>query len=170
MKTILMLLIAVVAASSCCLADTISVKVGYATPCTFSALSVMDGVTNTVTFGAGPGGVEAGKPTASPVVISKAVDSCSIPLTLQAFRGSVVPTVTITLSAPPSASGPAKAAMIITLTNAAVTALSDSDQSGGSLAEKVSLVYEKIEIQDLLDNTILTCDLLENICSSSSGG
>ena len=59
--------------------------------------------------------------------------------------------------------------MIITLSNVFVNALSDSDQSKGTLAEKVSLIYEKIEIQDLLDKTTLTCDLVENVCTSSSG-
>ncbi|MBV9407007.1 MAG: hypothetical protein JO211_16785 [Acidobacteriaceae bacterium] len=60
-------------------------------------------------------------------------------------------------------------AMIITLSNVFVNALSDSDQSKATLAEKVSLIYEKIEIQDLLDKTTLTCDLVENVCTSSSG-
>ena len=59
--------------------------------------------------------------------------------------------------------------MIITLSNVFVNALSDSDQSKATLAEKVSLIYEKIEIQDLLDKTTLTCDLVENVCTSSSG-
>ena len=171
MKSILVSLFVAMAAASSCLAQSITVAVGPTTAasCTFSASSLTDGFANSVTIGGLGSGASAGRPSLSPITILKTVDKCSIPLLLDVFKGSVVPTVVITLVAAPTplgASSPAQPELTLTLTGAFVTSVSDSDSistDGGIPSEKVTLIYESIRISD--PTGTLTCSALTNACS-----
>jgi type VI protein secretion system component Hcp len=169
MKTILVSFFALISLSASCMADNISVTVGTAAPCTFSASSIMGTFTNPNAIGSSTGGAGAGKATFSPLVVLKSLDSCSVPLDLQLFKGSVTPIVTIAISESSNNKGASsnatKPLVLITLRNVLISEISDTDSSQGSFSEKVTLLYGAITIQDLVDNTSTTCDSSTNTCS-----
>ena len=142
---------------------SISVTLGTGvSACTFPASSIMDGFTNTATIVGGPG-TGGGRASASPVTIAKKVDACSIPLVLDLFDSKVIPAVTVNITG--NVNGLVKPVLIITLTHALVTSLSDSDSKGDSEpTEKVTLIYGSITITDMLDNKTVTCDFVTNRC------
>jgi type VI protein secretion system component Hcp len=170
-KKILVSLFVAMAAASSCLAQSITVAVGPTTAasCTFSASSLTDGFANSVTIGGVGSGASAGRASLSPVTILKSVDKCSIPLLLDLFKGSVVPTVVITLMAAPTpgaSSVSAQPELTLTLMGAFVNSLSDSDSisaNGGMPSEKVTLIYQTIRISD--PTGTLTCSALTSTCS-----
>lgn len=165
MKCILVSFFIAMATSSSCLAQveqSITVQLGAPSTCTFNALSLMDGFTRPVTFGSA--GTGAGTIVASPIVIVKDPDKCSIPLLLQLFKGTAMPTVVITLNG--LVSGKLEPVLVITLTNAFVTAVGDADANATVPSEKVTMAYETIKITDPTNgNATVTCNLVTQVCN-----
>jgi type VI protein secretion system component Hcp len=161
MKTILVSFFIAMAASSSCLAQveqSLTVQDGS---CTFNALSLMNGFSRPVTIG--PGGVSGGKLTASPIVIVKALDKCSIPLLVQLVKGGPIPTIVINLNE--VVGGVQKPVLQISVKNAFVTDIVDADANATVPSEKVTVAYETIQISDPIHGTSVTCDFVNQVCS-----
>jgi type VI protein secretion system component Hcp len=160
MKPLLFSLVLAAGAASCCLADHISVTVNTATPCTFTATAITEGFSIAIATGSATGGAGAGKITASPIGITKGLDSCSIPLYVDFFKAAAIPTVVITLST--GTGDAAKPELILNLKNVFVSQISDSDSSATAPSEKIMLNYEAITITDPVDNSSVTYDVATN--------
>jgi len=128
--------------------------------CSFSATSLAENVTRTVTIGSGAGGVGVNKAAFNPMVVTKAIDKCSVPLYKSLFAGTPpIPTIVISLRDASNVE-----ILRLTLNTVFVTAITDSDSAIGP-AENITLVYEKITILDPVDNTSATCNVATQICS-----
>jgi type VI secretion system secreted protein Hcp len=102
--------------------------------------SMQAGIANTVTLGSG--GIIAGKPTRSDLVVTKFLDRSSPQLFLGCATGTRYPTVTLEL-ATPNNEGTSLTYYKITLSNVIVSSLATS-AAGERPTESVSLSYEKI--------------------------
>ena len=147
--------------SSSCFAQveqSMTVQLGGQSPCIFNASSLMNGFSRSVLSP-----ISVGSISASPIVIVKALDKCSIPVLLQLFRGTAIP-VTITLNE--LTLGIPKPLLEITLSNAVVANIADADANATVPSEKITLVYEIIKIVDPLHgNATVTCDLVTQVCN-----
>lgn len=171
MKMISFMIFTTMAAASSCLAQsTISVTFSNTTtgaPCTFTATSVSGGFFDPIVLGNNI----SGKPQFGPIMISKNLDSCTIPLTMDVFKAGMVNTVTITMLLHPL-TPITPPALVLTLTNAVITSISDTGTaSGGQPAEQLKLVFETIGITTRIQNstgqpttTTLTCSVVSNSC------
>lgn len=160
MKTILVSFFMMAASSSCLAQVEQSITVQFGSPtCTFNALSLMDGFTRSVTINGR--GLSVGAIVLSPIVIAKVPDKCSIPLLVELFKGTVIPTVVITLR---DISG--RPLLVITLSNAFVTAVAHADANATVPSEKVTVAYETIQIRDPINgNATVTCDVVTQVCN-----
>jgi type VI protein secretion system component Hcp len=154
-KTILCSLFALVAVSAPGFAQAISVSMtnGSTTLCTFNASSLLDGIS-----------VISGKLNQSPVTLVKPFDACSRTLLMDLFSRSAIPTVTISLTE--DVAGASKTVIVVTLTMAKVTSLTDNSvQNGGAPTEVLQLTPATIKIFDVVDNTGITCSYSTGVCN-----
>jgi type VI protein secretion system component Hcp len=99
--------------------------------CIFAATSVSEDITRTVS---------APNPTFGPIVLTKLIDKCSVPLYKSLFTGRSVSKVVISLF--DSTNGAAGTEVLrLTLANTIISGINDADSAIGP-AEKVSLVYQ----------------------------
>lgn len=174
MKTILFSCLAVVAASSACLAqgqasnNITVVAYNYGNPstavCTFQARSIMNMITQTVKIGAQSSGAAAGKATLGSLTIVKNVDACSVLLLTQTVSGTPFSRVIITVNGPAESTTPL---LLIRLTLAAISSITESDSEGFQVAEKVTIEAGTYQIQDQVTGLCRGWNFVKNISLDS---
>ena len=95
----------------------------------------------------------AGSRTFSDIVLTKNFDDCSISLYSLLFMGTRVSSAVISFVATSGPGQKTEEVMRITLTNALITSIADSESELAAPAERVTLSYERIEIFDPITNT-----------------
>ncbi|MBZ5584783.1 MAG: type VI secretion system tube protein Hcp [Acidobacteriia bacterium] len=95
---------------------------------------------------AGAGGSVTGRITITDFSLTRVSDDCSIALFRALFMVTRLPTVTI------SAFTGATEVLRFTLTNAIVTGIAESEPTGAPPAEKVTFIFDRIEILDVVTN------------------
>jgi type VI protein secretion system component Hcp len=145
--------ILVVMASSCLAQVTFGVKVTVAgQPACNNAPAITLG-TNAVLIASNAGAGRASSLNISDVSLTRPFDGCSVALYKALFQDTRLQTVTI------SAFNGTTEVLRLTLSNAAVTGISDASASNAPLTEKVTFSFEKIEIFDVATNTRVGYDL-----------
>jgi type VI protein secretion system component Hcp len=158
--------IAFLAVASCLAQGGGSIKVTItagapSTSCTFAATSVSEDITRTVSTTGG--GITTGKPAFGPIILTKVIDKCSVPLYKSLFTGATVRLVVVSLF--DSTNGAAGTEVLrLTLTNSIISGITDADSAIGP-AEKVTLAYAAITIFDPIDNTTATCSVATGLCN-----
>ncbi len=125
-------------------------------PPTFAALSASVNAKLTTN---GSGGA-TGRIAFEDVVLTRAVDNCSVSLFGLFFRTQRIRSVTISFEN--LINGLFKEDLKITLSDAIISAISDSGTAGLPPQEKVSLSFQKITIFDPQTNQTTSFDLLTN--------
>ena len=159
--------VAAIAFSSACMAQPVSaVTVALSSPtasaCTSNVDSVSDGFT--MPLSNGPTGALTGKAILSPVSIVKKLDQCSARYVMDLFLGPKNNSVIITFSSM-TATSSNTAILQITLTNAIIGSVTNSNSLGSPVSETVTISYETIKISDLSAGTSFTCSTTSNSCS-----
>jgi hypothetical protein len=156
MKTILNSLLVLVAAASCSLAQIITVTITPKTltptdpACSFTASEFTQGISNN--FASGSGALHG---ALEPFTITETADKCLTQLVIGTF--TALPTVTVTIKPPTSAT--ATAQLKYTLTTVSVTRINQTvDQS------EIELRYQAIKVEDLVRNFSYTCVALTGTC------
>jgi type VI protein secretion system component Hcp len=140
-------------ASSCLAQVTFGVKVTVAgQPACNNAPAITLG-TNAVLIASNAGAGRASSLNISDVSLTRPFDGCSVALYKALFQDTRLQTVTI------SAFNGTTEVLRLTLSNAAVTGVSDASASNAPLTEKVTFSFEKIEIFDVATNTRVGYDL-----------
>jgi type VI protein secretion system component Hcp len=130
---------------------TVKLTLASQSACTNSPALSLATDASASSLGSGAGAF-LGRATISDFSVTRISDDCSIALFRGLFLGTRLQTVTIAVF-----SGPTEV-LRFTLSNAAVTGVSESESLNGAPTEKVAFTFDRIEILDVLTTHFVIFD------------